>query len=442
MRRPKKHLSFGSLLTVMSEVFEGIPDSRQEGKIDYSLRDAMMCGFAMMFFQDPSMLQFQTRMKEEYNSCNLETIFGVKSIPSDTQIRDIIDTVNPENFDPIFKSYTARLQRGKHLEQYQLFPGLYAIPIDGSEYFSSNKIHCPGCLEKKHTNGTISYAHQILQAAIVHPGMRQVIPLMAEEIRNTDGNKKQDCEINAAKRLLRKIRTVHPQLGIIIIGDGLYSKQPAIDLMEMLRLHYILVAKEKDHKFMMEYLEERENQEKIYKKEFTDEKNRRHVYEWINDVPLFAFEFTVHVNFFRYRMIVTDENGKEKTTYKNSWVTDLEITEENIETMVKGGRARWKIENECFNNLKNQGYHIEHNYGHGSQHLSFNFLMLILLAFFFHQIFELTDRTFQAIREKSSRREMWNNFRSYIKLILFRDWEQLLKFAFSPARFDLRLDTS
>jgi hypothetical protein len=102
--------------------------------------------------------------------------------------------------------------------------------------------------------------------------------------------------------------------------------------------------------------------------------------------------------------------------------------------LVLGGRARWKIENETFNTLKNQGYHIEHNFGHGSQHLSLNFFVLNLLAFFIHQILELCDLNYQYCRSRfSSRQEYWNNLRVANRLLRFNDFEHLLRYVAHPA---------
>jgi len=88
-------------------------------------------------------------------------------------------------------------------------------------------------------------------------------------------------------------------------------------------------------------------------------------------------------------------------TYRNSWVTSIELDDGNVVRLAKGGRCRWKIENECFNTLKNQGYHLDHNFGHGKQYLSNNMYLLTLLVFFFHQIFELTDPAYQLCRHSN-----------------------------------------
>lgn len=432
--KSKKHLNFSSLRKACSSHFLGLPDNRQESKVNYCLHDAIMCAFACMYFQDPSLLQFQKQLEDEQNCNNLKTLFDVQNIPENTQLRDIVDSVPSEQFRPIFKEFFFRLQRGKHLEQYQFLPGLYLCPIDGTQYHISGEINCDGCLKTNHTNGNTTYAHKVLQAAIMHPDIRQVIPLMPEEIHNTDGTEKQDCETNAAKRLIPKIRTDHPQLGLIIVGDDLFSRQPLIKIILNEGMHYILVAKETSHITMFNVI--RKNPDKLNEIRIVDEKKRTHIYEWMNDISLNASKDSIKTNFFRYTIMSTDEEGNEKINFRNSWISDLDLSKEVIKHFVRGARCRWKIENECFNTLKNQGYHIEHNYGHGKENLCFNFLLLTLLAFFFHQIFELTDRLYQACRKKfGSKRHMWETLRSYIKILIFDTWEFLLDFALTPPKY-------
>lgn len=437
LMNPKKHLSFGSLRNSLSSLFCNLPDRREPSKIDYSIHDAMMSGFACMYFQDPSLLQFQERLKEAENRHNLETLFAVNNIPGQTQLRDIVDEVKSDKLSPIFKDYFSRLQRGRHLLQYQLFPGLYICSIDATQYFHSQSIHCDSCLTTEHKNGDVSYSHKVLQAAVMHPDRRQVIPLMPEEIRNTDGNIKQDCEINAAKRLIPEIKKDHPQLGLIIVGDDLFSRQPFIADVLTAGYHYIFTVKPDSHKYLMEWIDAYDKED-INELCIIDKKGRAHKYEWVNNVPLYGSADSIKVNFFRYHIISKDKNGNEKIAYKSSWVTDLEINEENCVTLVRGARCRWKIENECFNTLKNQGYSIEHNYGHGEKHLCFNFFLLTLLAFFFHQIFELTDHLYQDCRKKfGSKRNLWENLRCYIRLLVFETWQHLLDFALTPRKYKL-----
>lgn len=433
LMKSQKSLTFNSLRKVLSHCLNQLPDKRQALKCDYSIHDAVMCGFACMYFQDPSLLHFEKQLRDEENRDNLMNLLDVQKIPESTQTRDLIDNVSSHQFNSVLKEYFSRLHESKHLYSYELFPGLYICSIDGTGYFSSGTIHCESCLTQKHDNGDITYSHKVLQAAIMHPDMRQVIPLMPEQICNTDGSTKQDCETNAGKRAVVKIRKDHPGLGLIIVGDDLFSKQPFIEALRREGMHYILIAKASDHVVMTRHINALDQ---LHQKYLSDEKGRTHLYEWTHKVPLNGNANPIITNFFRYTMTSIDKNGKEKINYRNSWVTDLEITQSNIATLVKGGRCKWKIENECFNTLKNQGYNIEHNYGHGKKNLCFNFYLLTLLAFFFHQIFELTDRLYKACREKfGSKTHMWETLRSYIRIHIFESWQMLLDFALTPKKY-------
>lgn len=420
----KKHLSFNGLRKTIAQRFNEINDPRR-GVVEYSVHDCLMSALAMMYFQDPSLLAFQRRLQEAAQKNNLKSIFQVEAIPADTQLRSVIDQCDPAQIESIFTDFFRGLQRGKHLEPYRLLSGRYLILLDGSEYFGSEKIHCPSCLRTKKALGKVQYHHQILQAVMAHPDSRIVLPMAPEAISNEDGTEKQDCEINAAKRVIKKIRKNHPKLPIVICGDGLYSKQPFVSALKEARMSFVLVAKSKDHKVLFEWMNEMRAMGEINRLEAKDQEGRRHVYQWANGIPLNGSPKADDVNFFEYSLIRKDG----KATVHNSWITDIEIHEANIEELVRCGRARWKIENEGFNTLKNQGYHLEHNFGHGNQNLSYNFFLLNLIAFTLHQILQLTDSLYQKCRAKSGARiEFWNLLRYAIRLILFNNWDHLLSF--------------
>jgi len=254
LHHAKKQLSFTALRQAMSDIFLQITDHRDNRKITYRLHDILMSGFACMYFQDPSLLAFQERMQEDEHRNNLQTLFDVTAIPKDTQMRELLDTVDSHRFAPVFKMLYQRLQRGKHLEGYQSIEGSYYFPIDASEFFSSKDVHCKHCLVKNHRTGGTTYSHQVLQGGIMHPDQSVILPFMPEQIRNEDGSAKQDCEINAAKRLLIRLRREFPKLKLTIGGDGLYSKQPMIEAVQAKKMHYIFGAKPKDHTYLMEWL--------------------------------------------------------------------------------------------------------------------------------------------------------------------------------------------
>jgi hypothetical protein len=239
---------------------------------------------------------------------------------------------------------------------------------------------------------------------------------------------KQDCELVAGKRLVGKLRASHPMIERIIVGDDLYSRQPFIEAVKKSRFSYILVAKPASHKSMFEDIEGLKKEKLLNTYEYTDGKGKKHAYAWENNILLNGNEKTIQVNFVEYSII---ENGN--VNYHNSFITDIEIREDNVKEIVRGGRARWKIENEGFNTLKNQGYHIEHNFGHGEKNLAEAFFLLNIVGFLMHQIFELTDRMYQEARNGfSARKEYWNMIRSVFKLFIFMDWEQVLRRIIAP----------
>jgi len=418
--KTKKHLNFKSLQQSLSSHFLNIEDHRRQGSCDHSLHDALMSGFACMYFQDPSLAEFQRHLEEEQHQNNLRTLFGVESIPKDSQLRDILDRVESENFQPVFTDFFSRLRRSKYLEEFQIIPDHYICAIDGVYHHSSEKVHCEKCLSKTHKNGTITYSHGVLQGAIMHPDKKQIIPLMPEAIANSDGTKKQDCEINAAKRFIEQLKKDHPRLGFVVTGDGLFSKTPMVNLVLSKKLHFLFVAKPDDHKYMIEWLDAFDSLPQVV---CSDVKGRKHTYTYMNNVPLNAQEDAPQVNYIHYELC----NEKGKVTYRNSWVTDIEVNDKNVSRLTKGGRCRWKIENECFNTLKNQGYSLEHNFGHGKYNLSHNMYLLILLAFFFHQIFELSDPAYQLCRKKYvAKKQLWQTLRHLLQFFIFESWNDVM----------------
>jgi len=427
-------LRFTQLLSCLAQHIDRISDTRQQKKVKYSLRDCYLSAFAMFYLQDPSLLEFQRRFQDHKQSNNLRTVFDVHAIPVDSQLRDIIDSHPHTAISSLYREFFNRLFDNGILTPFQFMPDLFLLTLDGSQYFTSEAIQCPRCLVTNHKDGRRDYSHKILQATVVHPDIRHVIPLAPEFIGNEDGAAKQDCEINAAKRIIDRIRADYPKPPFIIAGDGLYSKQPFIELLmgkhgNSQPLHFILVAKPDDHKDLFSNIHGLRRGKLLERKVSIDKKGNRHVYEWVTGIPLGANPKSPLVNFLEYTVIHTDGSRG----YHNSWVTDLALDEQTVGWIVRGGRARWKIENESFNTLKNQGYHLEHNFGHGTQYLSEALFLLNLLAFFFHQIFELSDELYQKARACfSARKEYWNVIRASFRLFLFADWDEVLERINSP----------
>lgn len=412
----RKHLSAEALAKKIAKVFSSACDPRDQRRIEIVLQDALMAAFAMFSLKIPSLLAF-----DDFRSApgQRENLFGIEAIPSDTAMREILDEVDPKDLRPAFKEIFFELQRGKALEVYEFMNGYYLVAIDGTGYFSSDKIHCESCCEKLNKKtGEIIYHHQMLGAVLIHPDKKQVIPFCPEPIIKQDGEKKNDCERNAAKRMIQWLRKEHPKLKMIVTEDGLSSNAPHIRDLKAHEMSFILGAKPGDHKYLFEEFELAGSRTKQF---LVRDGKTVHILRYVNDLQLNEGAEDVHVNFLDYSECRPD--GRE---LHFSWVTDMEINDSNAYQIMRGGRARWKIENETFNTLKNQGYEFEHNYGHGYNNLSVVLAFLMMLAFLADQAQLLTCKVVQeAVAKKKRLSVYYQTIRELFKTFVFNSWTDL-----------------
>jgi len=416
--KARKHLSADALFHLVRSCFATMPDPRGE-EVDISLTDALMSAFAMFSLKAPALLAFDKERAEG----NLHTIYGIERVPCDTHMRDILDPVSPKVLRPLFKSLFRQLQRGKALEPLVFLAGHYLLALDGTEYFTSKTIHCASCRHRGHRNGAITSAHQMLGAALIHPDQRAVMPLMPEPIVHCDGTDKNDGERHAAKRFVARLRQDHPHLKCIVTEDSLSSNAPHIEPLQDHDLRYILGVKEGDHAYLFQQVKAAEQAGRVtYYERHERAAGRVHRFRFVNDMPLKASQAHVRVHFIEYWEI-----GEAKVQHF-SWVTDIRVSKRNVYQLMRGGRARWKIENETCNTLKNQGYHFEHTYGHGEQHLSVVFAMLMMLAFLVDQAQQLCCALFQAVWAKlGSKRLLWERMRALFYTYALASMRQLFE---------------
>ncbi len=435
MRTPsgRKALSAEGLLRTVRGVFAKLPDPPGH---DIALVDHLMSGLALFGLKYPSLLQFDQDCRQETTTrANLRSLYGVERAPSDSRFRERLDALDPSVLQPAYQALFAQLQRGKGLEGFAYLDGHYLLSLDGTGYFSSKTVHCAHCGERRHRDGSVTYYHQTLGAVLVHPDHGEVFPLAPEPILKQDGAKKNDCERNAAKRLLSDLRRAHPHLKLIVVEDALASNAPHIRQLQALDLRFILGAKQSDHAVLFDWVE---TSEQTIETTVTDEKGVRHRFRYLNGAPLNDANFELEVNFLEYWEQLPDG----RITHF-AWVTDIPIIEANLMTLMRGARARWKIENETFNTLKNQGYHFEHNFGHGDQHLSTVLMHLMMLAFLIDQIQQRCCRLFQAaLAAAKSKTRLWQKLRSRFDLCLIPDWETLYRSLITPPQIALGQDTS
>lgn len=412
-----EQLSASNLYKVVREGMGKIKDWRGE-QAGIKLRDALMSGFALFSLKDPSLLSFDERREKPEN---LRNIYGIDQIPSDTQMRTILDEVEPEQLRQVYKDVFEALEQGKVLEGYKYLGGHYLLSIDGSGYFSSKTIHCENCLEKHLRNGETIYYHQMLGAVIVHPEQSTVIPLMPEAIIKQDGEQKNDCERNAAKRFLEKFRQDHPNLPVIVIEDSLSSNAPHIQELRKHKCGFVLGVKEGDHAYLFAQVGMARAEGSRVEYEMK-EKGLTHRFHFVNQLPVNESNPDQLVNFLEYWEI-----GEQKTLYF-SWVTCFTISVLNVYALMRAGRARWKVENETFNTLKNQGYQFEHNFGHGKKHLSVIFAHLMMLAFLVDQAQQAGSSLFQDVLNKvGSKKSLWEKMRHLFYTLPFDAMEQIYK---------------
>lgn len=406
------------LHTFLSQVSDHRGDNAQ-----IPLVDALMCSIAMFALKDESLNAFVKEFK--VRTANLQNIYNITTRPSDTAIRTIIDKVPPKELKPANSLLLKELAEKKVLHPYVYMHKYLLVPIDGTTYFSSGKVKCSSCLETHHKDGKVTYQHKCLAAVIVHPDKREVFPLSMEDIIKDDGTTKNDCELKAAKRLIPAL--VNPLADthrLLIGGDALYGNGPFIELVQEQQHSFVITVKPGSQGSLFHQFKtlQAANTTKI------KERSKNHIlerYEYANDLFLNGSYPDINVNMVHYQQIDTRTGAVIKAF---SFISDIPLDTRSVDKVVRAGRARWKIENETFNTLKNQGYNYEHNYGHGKKHLATNFCILMFLAFLVNQIEQHCDKFFRtAFAIKGTKKALWKNIRKVFDMVEVPSMEIIYK---------------
>jgi hypothetical protein len=330
MSRIRPKLSIAGLLEELNRVFKKIPEpvARQT---EIPLSDCLMSGLAVFSLKYPSLLPFDQGKSEPTIAHHLRGLFGIGIVPGDTYLRERLDELSPSNRRGAFSTLIRQAQRSKVLEQFSWYEGHYLLSVDGTGYFSSHEIHGEQCGEKHHRNGRVTYYHQMLGAALVHPAHSHVLPLAPEPIIKPDGTRKNDCERNAAKRLLKQVRQEHPHLKLVVVEDGLASNGPHIQLLQSLKMRFIFGTKTSDHTYWFEWLNT-SPQTQSYRT--IDPDGTRPTYRYHNQVPWNETHFDLEVNCLIYEE--SRLTGKPKIF---SWVTDIPLSEQTVAIVMTAAPA-------------------------------------------------------------------------------------------------------
>ena len=436
-----ENLSFDAMVKSLRSAIRLFPDKRTGSNTSYCFEDVALSAFSLFFTQSPSFLVFQEAMQKTKGENNAQSLFGITKIPCDNHIRDLMDEVNPTYAFPVFTHIIEGLKSMGYVEAFRSYNGNILCALDATHYFSSKKICCENCNTKEHQNGTITYFHSAITPVFVTPGKNQVISLPPEFITPQDGTTKQDCENAAAKRWLNQYAPLYKKLGITILGDDLYCKQPISSMIIDHGLSFILVCKPDSHKTLYQWIDEMHAMgaiDTVVEKIWTGKTHHINTYRFVNRVPMRDGLDAQEVNW--CELTVTLPDGQ--IVYRNSFVTNFYIEKSNVKQIVADGRARWKVENENNNILKNRGYHLDHNFGHGKKYLSQLMLTLNLLAFLFHTVLEMVDHKYKLIRsELPTRKTFFDDIRALTRYIYFQSWEAMLIFMIHGLELDVP-DTS
>ena len=415
---------------MLSNAIDEIEDPRKPSNATrYSVKDAVLGAFSCFFMQSESFLDYQRQLNSRSGQDNAQSLFGLEQIPSPEQIRNILDQLAGSGLSSVFVRIYQALQAQGYLSRFKVLADHLLVALDGTEYYSSQKISCPWCSTRTAKTGQVTYSHKALLPVIVSPSQSTVISLPPAFITPQDGHAKQDCEQAAAKRWITNAAEIFGQQGVTLLGDDLFSRQPMCEAAMASHFSFIFVCLPESHSTLYDWIDFNAANGKVQTIEFSKRNGKTdEVWQlrYLNAVPLRSIAPTLSVNWCELR-VTRQSDGKD--LYLNSWVTDHVLSDSVVSAVASAGRCRWKTENENHNVLKTKVYHLEHNFGHGQQHLSAYLLTLNLLAFLFHTVLQLADEPYQQIRQRrGTRKGFFQDILALTKYLWFENWTDLIEF--------------
>lgn len=427
----QQKLSLQNLMSHFRKRWGSALDTRKPSNNQrYSVVDGILSAFGVFFMQSRSFLAHQRLLQSKQGRSNARSLFQVEEIPSDPQIRNLVDPLSCEYFREDFWYVLDELNEQQYLLRYRNELNTYAIALDGVSFFSSENISCPKCLKRTDRNGVEHFYHSAITPVFVKPGQSQVLPLPPEFIVPQDGSEKQDCERVAAKRWLAEHGGHFSDHTVTYLGDDLYANQPLCQLIaEIYHQYFIFTCKPQSHTGLYEwitFLDKNQGIAEVTQRHWSGKHGEIWQYRFSNQVPLRNGDDAMLVNWLEL-VITREETGK--VLYHNCFTTNHVITADNVTLIARIGRTRWKIENENNNTLKTKGYHLEHNFGHGQQDLANVLATLNMLAFLIHTVQEISEPAYQRLRQAlGARKTFFEDLRALTRYLIFDSWSDLFLF--------------
>lgn len=400
------------------------------------MEQVIFCGLLMFVMRYRSLRSYTLENRNNpFAIKNFQRWITISEVPSDDEFRYNLQTVSTNSLNLLLKDYHQIIERRKLLADEKLFNKFELLTFDGTGQLCSEKISCEHCLTRTLENGKVQFYHGQLLASLTNIKASYALPLQFEPIQRGETETsytKNDCELNAGKRLICKLRKEFPKRSFCFLADNLFAVEPIIKLIRERNWRFIITAKPERNKevfFMFDYLHEQKQSFEVI-----DSDGTIHQYSWSNRLPLKQFqrnEEIVLVNLINYQEI----NADGKIVYKNAWITDFEVTKDNVRTLTAAGRARFVIENRNFNEQKNLGLQTEHNFGHFGN-LPNVFFGLAQIAQLITELFSFWNQGKGWIKAIGSKRRYFERLAVVIgELVLPDDGSQLnyLKFDFNSS---------
>ena len=363
----------------LREWFMEMDDPRNQSYITYTQADLVYMGILKNVCAQHSMREMEENFNRETCIDTLRILSGNKKLeemPHYDTLNYYLERLSPECLSGLRKKMVTSLIRGKQFNKNRLLGKYWRIILDGTGLCYFKEKHCENCLCTVRTGEdgkkTKMYYHKVLEAKIVL-SEKVIISLGTEFIENEKEDvSKQDCELNAAKRLIKKIKRDYPRLQICIQGDALYATEPFMKLCrETYHWEYLFTQKNTRQKKLDEGFEWIKTGDDAVRQ--TGLCKERGSGFFANHVEELAGKKEV-MNVIEYEYETQKEKGKKRKV-RFQWVTSLEVTKKNLEEIIIAGRGRWKIENEGFNNQKNGIYRIEHLNSRNSNAMKNHYLL-------------------------------------------------------------------
>jgi hypothetical protein len=424
-------LSFSRMIQRTRDFFALLPDRRKDSpNRTYKVLDALLSAFSVFFLQCGSFLNYQRTMQKAKERNNAQSLFGVHEIPSDNQIRNILETFSYQEITPLIADLGEDLYRSGALDSWRTPLGTFLGVLDGTTTISSDTISCSSCTHVKGKDGSVLHRHSVVTPILVSPGEGRVVALPPEFVTPQDGHAKQDCEIAASSRWLGTWGARYAPWKLTLLGDDLYAHQPFCRKVLSSGFDFLFVCKPSSHKILYEDIEGLAKTgalATIVHKRVEGVRKIRHftdTYRFMNEVPIKDGADALKVNWLE--LVTTDEQGA--VVFKNAWISSHRILKTNVATLALCARSRWKVENENNNVLKTKGYSLEHNFGHRGKNLANTLATLNILSFLLHTILEWSDETYRRLRGKGPRIGLFNKLKFATEYFFFDSWDALMQF--------------